>query len=68
MKNATLALLIVFGWLIGAGNAHADPGMPDICGTGKFYNTYDNQCLPTDRGAYPNTPPYNPSYGPGPRF
>ncbi len=43
--------------------SHADP---DICGTGKFYNQYSNECIPTDRGAYPNYPPYNPSYGPDP--
>lgn len=60
-----LALLVTLGWLLAASIfwstaiAHADP---DVCGTGKFYNSYSNECIPTDRGAYPNTQP--PNYGP----
>jgi hypothetical protein len=61
--------ILTFAILLGllSPKAHADPGIPDICGTGKFYNQYDNSCVPTDRGAepnYPQQPGFGGGYGP----
>jgi hypothetical protein len=68
MSTQTIARLAA-GVIVGAMfamifiiTAHADP---DICGTGKFYNSYDNSCVPTDRGAYPNYGGPGSSGGPG---
>lgn len=58
-----LALDIMILLMLAVAPVHAEPSDP--CGTGMFYNKYSNECIPTDRGAWPQPKHHNPGSNDG---